>query len=200
MPGLPSDTSGQQPQAQIPKLYTDPVWSLDLFPLEVDFGSRTFHLPPMPAVRWLIHLMNPDASLYDLIVDLFGELEDCLYDNMSQVTITDLYNTVLEVIGVVAGRPWWVAIRIIQIMGSNWHVLGPQLIMSGIDARALPLSAWLDCSLYILINSMDPKDVEMFSLKLETKPDLGALAPEGEEYDPMEAFTVDRDAFFAMGA
>lgn len=199
--GLPNDLEGeQQPQVQIPNLVTDPVWSLDLFPLEIDFGDRTFDVAALPAARWLAHLMGPEVGLYSLVLDIFSELEEYLFDNLGLVSIADLYTTVLEAISAVAGRPWWVAVRLIRSASDNWHIVGPQMIMAGIDARAIPLGAWLDCALYIMVQAMDPKDVQMFSLKLEAKPDLGALDDGDETVDPMESMVTDRSAFLAMGA
>lgn len=199
MPSIDTGDETAQPEAQVPRLLDDPTWSIGLFTLEIDFLGKTFTIPAMPATDWLSYLMTPDAGLYEVTVNIFGELEEHLSDHFDKASITDLYMTVLEAIGVVCGRPWWVAIRMIRVVYDNWHVLGPKLIMSGVDPARLSISAWLDCALYLMIESMDPKDVSMFSLRLEMKPDLGDLEPESEKVDPFDALATTEDAFFAFG-
>lgn len=195
--------SDDTPAVQVPNLITDPVWSLGLFPIDIEFAGKQFRLPPMRAIDWLVYLMCPQPDMYTLISNIFADLEEHLLEQMveseTDLTIIDLYRLALDVLATASGRPWWVAIRLTAVAADNWHILGPKLIMSGVNAETLSLSAWLDCLLLIAIESMDPKDVTMFSLKLESQPPDPFAREDDEEVDPVEEMVTDRDAFLAFG-
>jgi hypothetical protein len=122
------------------------------------------------------------------------EVEDYVYDN--ELPFIDMYRISLDALSLVAGRPWWVALRIISVAAGSWNILGPKLMISGVDASYVSLSAWLDLTLFIAIEIMDPKSVTMFSLKIEAPPPKGlyGLIPEQEETE----MTMDQSAFLAF--
>ena len=152
-------------------------------------------VPAQPAATWLEQFMGGDLDL-DAIFPGFCEAEqqdfvnDCLLEGC--LDIEQLEKLTLGLIGQVAGRPWWVALRMIMVAEQRWSILGADLIVRKIDAATVSLSAWLD-ALWSSIFSHLPQDkwLEM-SLIIETPPP--SEAPE----DPMEAMEISVDAFASM--
>lgn len=186
----------------VPKTNNDPIWSLCPWPVELSLGDKSVEIPPMPAVDWLQYLFTPDTFDVDgLIADFIPELEDYAYEK--DLTISELYETALNVISVVAARPWWLALRIIFATSGAWNIFGPKLMISGVDAASVSLAAWLDMSIYLIIENMDPKNVTMFTSQLENPPkELLEHFGQSNTIDgelAMEEMAMDRSAFLALG-
>lgn len=163
-------------------------WSIQV---TLDRGFR-YEIPALPAVTWLQYLLSNDPDLDGLIAELMPGLEDYFCDN--DQSPYDMYETALEIIGIASARSWWIAIRIIFSATVNWHIIGPKLIMSQVDASKLSLAAWLDVVLFMMIDIMDPKKVTMFTSQLEAPP-TGVLSTEAlEAAEPV----MDRSSFLAM--
>lgn len=145
----------------------------------------------MPAADWLAYLMQPTPDVDGMILDLLPNTEDLLY--AGTISVDDLYEGVLDLISTVCARPWWVALRQISIARDSWQVLGPQLLEK-LDFEHVSIAAWLDVLLVTIINSMDPKDVTMFTSQLEAVP-----AEVRGDTTPMEELEMDRNAFLSMG-
>lgn len=196
----PTSPSGFDQQSTssvvVPKTNIDPIWSLMPWSVEVPLGTETLVIPPLPAVDWLQYLLSDNPDIDGMIASLMPEVEDFVYDN--ELPFLDLYRVSLEVFQVVAGRPWWVALRIISVAAGSWEILGPKLMLAGVDVRRVSLAAWLDLVMYIAIEAMDPKKVTMFSLKIEAPPpaDLYGLIPEEEAVSGELVMT--EDAFLAL--
>lgn len=187
LPSAPE--SSPQPRVRIPKQTTDPTWSLKPWPVVVTMAGREYRFPEAVAADWLAVLMRDPPDL-DLVISEMAEggpellLDESLGD--------ELYEVCLEAIAAASGRPWYQALRLIQVAVSNWNVLGAEMLYRGFLPHMVSLSAWLDVLLLVTIRAMDPKDVTMFTLQLERPPT-----------DEVEAETSDlemsRDAFLAMG-
>lgn len=185
-PGAPSANDAR---VIVPKLNVDPIWSLRPWPVVLNVGGEDFEIPAMPATDWLVYLMQPEPDLDGLLGDWLPDVEDLLMDEV--IDLEELYDLVLELISTVSARPWYVALRLIQVARGSWDVLHPELIRRRVDPDRHSLAAWLDVLLVAILHAMDPKDTTMFTLKLEAKPQ--------SESTPMEEMEMDRGAFMAMG-
>lgn len=180
--------SESAPKVVIPKLIVDPIWSLQPWPLVVRLGGEDLEIPAMTAVEWLAYLMQPQPDIDGMILDLLPEGEELLYEE--KISVEELYEAILDIITTVCARPWWVALRQIGVAQGSWHILGPQMLES-IDITRVSISGWLDVLLVKTIASMEPKDVAMFTARLEAP-------PVGVESAPMEEMEMDRSTFLSM--
>lgn len=179
---------------QIPKLNQDPVLSLRPWPVVVSIGDEDFTIPALPATDWLNVLMRDSPELDDVFPGLLGEDDQAGATEALGATLTsvdDFSTLVLDVVELVAGRPWWVTFRLIGTAKGSWDVLGAEMLLKGVDADRLSLSAWLDVLLLVIFKNLDQKDVTMFTLKLESPPpELAA--------EVADELTMTRDAFASM--
>lgn len=145
----------------------------------------------MSAAEWLELLMGElDLELIfpGLLSDDDRELvEELLLDE--EMTLDELQRRSLEIIAEVSGRPWWVALRMIDLAQSRWSVFGGALVMAGVRSDMIPLGAWLDAVWVITFDSL-PKDKWTMLASL-----IEALPPSEMPEDRMDAFTVTTDAF-----
>jgi hypothetical protein len=127
--------------------------------------------------------MDEQPDLDRVLIELCPTGMELLFNQEIEPEV--LCSAILELIATVAARKWWIALRMIGIVRQNWNVLGPEMIMSGIDPQVLSLAAWLDAMLVILIRAMDPKEVSLFVSRLELPPP-SEMAAEMERVDEME--------------
>lgn len=190
--GLPEGlTGGSGRPAPIPKLNVDPVWSLKPWPVTVVLGTKAIEIPAMPAADWLSYLLQQVPDLDGLILDLLEGGEELLYTE--KITVDELYESALQLISTVCGRPWWIALRQINVAFNSWQVLGPKLL-ERIDFERVSVAAFLDVLLVVTLESMDPKDTTMFVAKLESPPPELAQ----EQPLPIDSMEMNRGAFLSM--
>ena len=190
--GVPDELAGQAKAVATPSLNLDPVWSLKPWPVMVLLGGREFEIPAMAAADWLSYLMQPVPDVDGLILDFLGASDDLLY--AGRITVEELYEAILDLISTVCARPWWVALRQVNVARSGWHVLGPKML-ERVDFEHVSIAAFLDVLLVVTLESMDPKTTAMFVLKLEAVPaELAADQPA-----PIDSMEMDRGAFLSMG-
>lgn len=182
--------------ASVPKTNRDPVWSLAPWSVQVPLGTSVLEIRPLPAIDWLQFLLSPTPDLDGMIASIMPEVEDYVYDN--DLRFIELYKISLGILGLVSGRQWWVALRIISVAANSWDILGPKLTISGVDASQISLASWLDLVLYLAIESMDPKKVTMFNLKIEAPPppNLYGLEPNPDAVEG--ELVMSEDSFLAM--
>jgi hypothetical protein len=178
----------------VPKLNRDPVASLRPWPVNVTLGSREWQIPALPAADWLSVLMTDELDPDDVFPGLLtfsdaSAVEDLLASG--DIKLEEMYDTVRDIIATATARQWWVGLRLILVARDSWNNVGAQLILQHVDAAQLSLAAWLDTVLLTVLNSMDPKDVAMFTMQLEAP-------PEGEEL-AVEDMEMSSDAFLSMG-
>lgn len=180
----------------VPKTNRDPILSLAPWSVEVPLGNETLEIEPLAAIDWLQFLLSTAPDIDGMITTIMPEIEDYVFDN--DINFIEMYKTALSVLEIVAGRPWWVALRIISVAVGAWEIIGPKLAISGIDARNVSLASWLDVVLYLAIESMDPKKVTMFTLKIEAPPprDMYGLNSTGDESEGEPI--MSQDSFLAM--
>lgn len=189
-PEPPSADSGR---VQVPSLNLDPIQSMRPWSVVVTCGGRELEIPALPAVDWLTILMAPESQLDDLFPGLLSPedadwVEEQILDG--ELRLPEFQDLVFKVIETVSARKWWVALRLIDLARRSWDVIGSEMLLRGIDATRISLSAWLDVLLVTVLKNMDPKDVAMFNLRLEAAPD--------EEQEP-EEMEMSRSAFMALG-
>jgi hypothetical protein len=169
-PGTPDTGSSR---IAVPKLNRDPIQSLRPFPVDITLGGHEFTIPALPASAWLTVLMTEEMDFSDILPGLLdeeqtGDLEDMILDRV--VSLDELEDAILGVLEIVSARDWWVALRLILNVRSNWDVIGAELGIQGIDATHISLSSWLDVVLILLLRAMDQKDIQMFTMRLEAPP------------------------------
>lgn len=155
----------------VPRLNKDPVQSLRPYPVQLTISGQDFEIPALPAADWLSVLMADDLDLSDIfpgMVEGPEAIEDLIL--AGKVGLEEMEELILGIIDVVSARPWWVALRLIEQARVSWDVLGAELGLRGVDAAQVSLSSWLDMLLLVTLRSMDPKDTQMFCLKLEDPP------------------------------
>lgn len=177
----------------IPRHTQDPVWSLKPWPVELELAGRVWEFPAVPAVDWLAILMDPEPDLDRLLLDLCPEGMALLFDET--IEPDDLYGSLLLLIEQVTSRRWWIALRLIGVVRTNWNTLGMELMESGIDATKLSISAWLDAALVITLRCMDPKETTLFVSRLEIPPPSEVKA----EQQRVEDMEMSVEQFLSMG-
>lgn len=177
----------------VPRLNRDPVQSLTPFPVEVSIGGRDYTIPALPASVWLSVIMVDNMDMSDIFPGLLEEEdqdefeERVIYGNLE---MDELQETILGVIEVASARHWYVTLRLIEMARTSWDVLGGELGLKGIDPTRMSLAHWLDVLVLITIRSMEPKDVQMWTMKLEAPP---------PNVEPDEEDTaISESAFMAM--
>lgn len=190
---VPESPSADSGRVRVPSLNLDPIQSMCPWPVVVTCGGRDLEIPALPAVDWLVILMAPESRLDDLFPGLLSTddadwVEEQILDGKLQ--LPEFQELVFRVIETVSGRKWYVALRLIDLARRSWDVIGSEMLLRGVDAAHVSLSAWLDVLLVTVLKNMDPKDTTMFSLRLEAAPD--------EEREP-EEMEMSRSAFMALG-
>ncbi len=194
----PARTPSNLPQAQsapVPQLVTDPVWSLRPWPVEIDLGPIAVTIPALPAADWLAALMkaepDPDSVFPGLLPSEEEEaVEDLLYSG--RLTLAQADQIFLDVVTTVSARPWWVALRLIEVARNQWAIVGAELLLRGVDASKVSLSGWLDAALLTIMRSITPESSTMFTLQLEAPPPSETAAAQGQ-------LEMDAAQFLAMG-
>lgn len=143
--------------------------------ISVTFGSETHVVPAMSAHQWCKILLHDPFDPYNVYPTMAGvnaviEVEDAI--SQGEVDAEDLARVALETVSIAGDRPWWVTLRMLATAGQTWDRIGAQLIKAGVDARHLPLAAWLDVVWLIMLDYVDPKKLVQFVAKIE-KPPIG---------------------------
>lgn len=151
--------------------------------------GEEFEIPALPATDWLQVLMKENVNLEEILMELCPNGAGLLFDET--LDPEELWDILLNVIEQASGRHWWIAMRLIGVCRDNWNVIGAEMFYRGIDPNVLSLAGWLDAMLLLLIRAMDPKDVTMFTMRLE-------MVPAGEEPDEDE-MEISAEQFLSMG-
>lgn len=181
--------SPPSPTVRIPVTNRDPILSLRPWPIILTVAGHDLEIPPLPATDWLQIFMKESPDLEEILSELCPQGTSLLFDE--SVEAEELWDVLLDVVEQASGRHWWIALRIINVCRASWNVLGAEMFYRGIDPNTLSLAAWLDAMLLVIIRAMDPKDVAMFTMKLE-------MVPAGEEPDA-EEMEMSADQFLSMG-
>ncbi len=150
-----------------------------------------YEVPAMSPADWLAYLMAAVPDMDGLVLDFFNGTDELLYEG--KLAVEDLYEAFLDLISTVCARPWWIALRQIQVAREAWHVLGPKMLRR-VDMDRVSIAAFLDVLIVETLEAMDPKETTMFLLKLEAP----LVEPGGEQPVPIDSMEMDRGAFLSM--
>lgn len=188
--------SGEQGQTPllIPKLVSDPVASFQPWDIDVTFAGHCGVIPAMSAAEWLSVLIRMEDDLFlDTIFPDLLESEDqqvansCLIDGT--LGIGEAQDVALQIITSAAGRPWWVALRLIASVTQNWDSLGGEFVYRGVNPSNLSLAGWLDAAQTVIIRGIsDTTKANIFLMRLEEPPPGIEVQDEG----------VDAQTFMSM--
>jgi hypothetical protein len=159
----------------------------------VDLAGTTVEIPALPAADWLGVLMADPLDPEDVFPGLLSQeeadqVEDFLFDEL--VSLDELDQIFLDVVGLVGARPWWVTMRLVAAARNGWAVLGPEMLRQ-VDATRVSLSGWLDVLLVTILRRIEPESATMFTLQLE-------LPPASEAKRVEEELEMSPSAFMAL--
>lgn len=183
--------SGSQP---VPELSVNAAASLRPFAAEINVGGEWIKVPPYPAADWLELLMGK-LELFSIFPGLCSEedqefVEECLAAGI--VDANEIDEATLDLIETVSGRSWWITLRLVNVAEEKWGVLGTDMMLHGVDATKLSLSAWLDILWVTVFKHLDDKKWLMFASQIEAPP------PEVEVRDSLETMEMSSDSFTAL--
>lgn len=172
------------PPVTVPKVVTDPIWSLRIWPVTFTVAGQDFTIPEVSAAGWLESLMSGDFDLMVMVEDLLPpqdmeRLRDLLW--AGALNLMELDDLLSEVLNAVTGRPWYVALRVISVVQTHWDFLGADLALRGVRADTISIAAWLDVALLTILNNIDPEKATMFTSQLEMPPPGATVKPETME-------------------
>jgi hypothetical protein len=181
------DPASSSSKVAVPSQTRDPVGSLCPWPTTFRIKGRQFDIPAHSAAEWLAVLMAEDCAIEDVFLEFVPDGATLLLDAGLGFELDDVAK---EIITTVSGRPWYVSLRLIQVMRGSWNILGATMLLRGVDATRMSLSGWLDVALLLLFQHLDPKDVAMVTAQLE-------MPPTGEEV-PAEEMEMSREEFLSL--
>ena len=179
-----SSSAPPPPPVTIPKVVTDPIWSLRIWPVTFTVAGQDFTIPAIPASEWLELFMDNEIEAPEILETLLASedaerLRDLMWDD--RFALTDLGDLLLEVISAVTGRPWWVALKLVATVRTQWDFLGAELVLQGVRADTISIAAWLDVALLTILRNIDPEKATMFTSQLEMPPPGVTIEPEAME-------------------
>lgn len=178
----------------VPSFNRDPIQSMRPWPVVVTCCGRDVVIPALAAVDWLTILMGEEPQLDDIFPGLLSDEDaDWVEDQIvaGRLGLEEFQDLILSIVETVSARRWWVAMRLIELARRSWDAIGSEMILRGVDAATLSLSAWLDVLLITVLKNSDPKEVTMLTLQLEAPPPEQESEPEDPE--------MSRSAFMALG-
>lgn len=133
----------------------DPAAAMRCWAVDVEVAGSVYTIPPLPAADWwslladggpaaLIDLLPEGHDLDDRFLDeasIAGELESAFLDTVEQAT----------------GRPFKVALTIVEVARGGWWVIGGKLAQRGFRWDVMPIAAALDAIHLLIIESL-PED------------------------------------------
>lgn len=140
----------------------------------------------MPAAEWLKVIMDEEAFMDDLFMELLPDPDTLVLD--VDVDLNELAHVVLSQ---VCGRPWYMGLRLALLVRDNWNVVGADMLRRGVDAEHLSLSGWLDVALLTVLHHTNREDHAMLMSQLE-------MPPVEEREQVMEELEMSHDAFLSL--
>lgn len=147
-----------------------------LFPVAVDvqLGEWIYQIPPLPAATWIEAIANPDGGA---IVPGLLEPEDqsLVWREFiwGRVHPNDLRIAWREAIGVVCGRPWWEAARLVlsATAQDNWAIIHGKLIQRGMDLTKCSIGGFCNVvHVLALQGCKDDQERSQYTFDLTTPP------------------------------
>lgn len=156
----------------------DATASLAMWASEVQIGSKTARIPPLPASDWLPVLMSGDArNALDLVEGGF-DLPRVLLDG--EATAEEVVEQLEILVEAACGRALVTAFTIAGFARECWDIVGPDMARIGCRFDQVPIGYALDAIWSTIIRALgerDEKKLRAFLLQVD-------LAESGEESRP----------------
>jgi len=163
----------------------DPLASLSVREIWVTVAGKEYRMEGRPAIDWLDTLISGDwVTIIPgwFAADDEDEVLALLADDL--IDVKDLDETTKDALTVAAGRPWWWALSLIGYASSDihhWSRVNGRLMLAGVDASKISLSAWVDAVYAVHIEHMDDNDeYTKFKMEIDTPPTPDLLDEEAE--------------------
>lgn len=153
------------------------LFALQPWPVAITVSGRDLRFPAYPASVWLGALLSDDllGELLDLADPADAEaMRDGLSDGSVDFNI--LSDTIMEMIALLSGRPWWFTVGLVATCNGAWDTIGGYLAIRGTAAHTLSLQAWIDALLAVALLHIKPEDQNGFIVRLN-KPPAGLEVP-----------------------
>lgn len=125
----------------------DPLASLGIAPIIVEFAGQEFTIPPYPAAIWLRTLLAEKLDLEAVFPGLAGPEAVATANSLiieGAGSQDELEEAILDVLEAAAGRRWWITLRLCVSIRAHWEWVGGDLARHGVSPFDVPLSYWLD--------------------------------------------------------
>lgn len=123
-------------------------------PVEVVFDNRTYVIPAMDAVEWIVLIDGPHPDLYEIFPTKAGQeaiehVEDAMWEG--RFSTDDVARVALEAIGAAADRKWWIAMNVLAAAKGSWDIVHVN------RAVGMSLAGWIDEIWSKIMTHIDPK-------------------------------------------
>lgn len=178
----------------------NPVVSLRPRAVEVECGGWVYTIPVLPAIDWIEAVLDPDGlAIFPGLMDDGGEAYEDVITGLStgEITGEEVAGIARDALGAAAGRPWWVADKLIR---SAMHpevatLVHGRLKRDGFDFERESLGAFCDAVYALCVENLHEEGAkDRFDFQLSSPPagvDI-EQAMEGAEGDFMAALAADR--------
>jgi hypothetical protein len=157
--------------------------------VHIAVGKEDVEIPALPACDWLAILMVEELNLDDIFPGLLKEGDSRIVEEMildGHLSLEEYEAIIFDIIETVSSRSWWVAIRLIETVRTSWDTIGAEMTLRGINAAQVSLSSWLDVALLTIIRSLEPKEVQMWCMRLEAPPANEKIDESAMEMSPSQ--------------
>lgn len=135
----------------------DPVASMRIWGSTVTLGGKDFRVPAMDAAGWLELLLAEPVDFEALFPGLAGDQAVFEVNQMilaGEASDKDLEQAILDLLEAVAGRRWWITLRLCLSLRASWESVGGELARHGVTPFGVPLSYWLDAAYTTMVDLM----------------------------------------------
>lgn len=158
------------------------VAALRVWPVTVDLGGAAYRIAPYPAIRWIVPIIDDDwfAIVPGMLDPTDHSVDDALDDGM--ITHDECVRAAQDAVGVVAGFPWWSAVRLVRAVLEAPDITG-ELLICGIDPQTMSLGAFVQAAYRVFTRDTDKKQRARIDQDIGSVPRDLTLA---DRWDPVE--------------
>lgn len=160
--------------------------ALRCWPVAVELGGDPYRIAPRPAIDWILPLLDENwMGIVPGLIDRSDPSTSALTSRLFDRTITsgECVRAARDATEVMAGMPWWTAVRLV-ISATQYPDLSGQLAIDGVDATRVSLGAFTQATYRIMTREADKKQRSKIDRSLEATP--AGLRSE-DRYDPEKA-------------
>lgn len=159
----------------------------------VTFAGQSWDLKGVSAYGWVGAVMHDPVSLAEVVPGMLHPRDtDRLYAAWQDFDDLDERCTraARKVLGRVAGRDWYRAVNLIEMITESWTHFNGSLLLKGCDAQKMELSSWLDAAYVLLIRNQDDGELKKIEFRLSKTP-KGVKPKAADVRSQMAAFAAD---------